>query len=480
MDGRIRDERGIAMVVALLVTFVVMLLGTAVISMAVHNSEQSGYDRKRVQSVSAAEAGLNRAYSYLAKPPGGMTALASTLSGTVGSGPGGSTYAVTLTYYATEDGTGAAIAPPFSGSYYPRSVLITSLGSANGRAERTMESFAKLIPVFAGFEGAVVSNSSTTFTNSFTINGYQGNDGNIYVLNGNFDAPSGLENIKGNIYVPGGWARLATSVHVYGEVWANSYVTIGHPQALIDSNIKSSTTEITVTPGEVGGKGYYCTTVTGADRIAGGVVQTCSLGAPPSQPFPQIKYVPSDWATNDPPYTNFQTFLACESARDYIQNTGAYAGSGFSGRNVGATVVYINATCALDMTNNASVVLNNHLAIVTRGGVNLSQRSTWSGVTGTRFLHVISAYPDAGAPSCPTQDVRFGQLTGFDSHVAAIVYSPCTVRMENNNTAFQGQVVGQNVVVGNNFNMNYLPVKVPGQNVVGFEQDIAYLREVVA
>jgi hypothetical protein len=50
--------------------------------------------------------------------------------------------------------------------------------------------------------------------------------------------------------------------------------------------------------------------------------------------------------------------------------------------------------------------------------------------------------------------------------------------MENNNSAFQGQVIGQNVVIGNNFNMNYLPVKVPGQKIGGFDQDIAYIREV--
>ena len=53
------DERGVAMVVAVMVVFVVMLLATVVFSQAVHNSTASGYDRKRLQSVDAAEAGLN-------------------------------------------------------------------------------------------------------------------------------------------------------------------------------------------------------------------------------------------------------------------------------------------------------------------------------------------------------------------------------------------------------------------------------------
>ncbi len=480
MFVRFREERGIAMVMALLVTFVVLLLGTTVIGMAVHNSEQSGMDRKRIQSVSAAEAGLNETYSYLTSPPGGIGAMTGTLSGTVGSGPGGSTFGVALTYYATADGTGAPMPPPFSSSYYPRSVLISSIGASNGKAPRTMETFVELAPVIAGFDGAIMSNSSTTFTNRFTVNGYLGNDGNIYILNGDFSVPSGLENIKGNIYVPSGSASLATQVHVYGTVWANTSVTLNHPQVLVDQDLKSSTSSITVTAGTASGKGYYCTTVAGGGSIAGGTQQTCTLGSPPSQPFPQIKYVASDWANSDPPYT-IQTFSgasACTSARDYIQNTGGYAGSGFSGRSVGATVVYINGTCMLEMSNNATITLNDNLAIITRGGVSLSQRSTWNGVTGTRYMHVISAYPDSGAPSCPTQNVTFGNLTGFDSHVAAIVYSPCTVTMNNNNSAFQGQVIGQSVSIGNNFSMSFLPVKVPGQNVVGFDQDIAYIREV--
>lgn len=482
MFVRFREERGVAMVVALLVTFVVLLLSTGVLAMAVHNSEQSGYDRNRVQSVSAAEAGLNKGYAYLTKPPGGLSALSGSLTGTVGSGPGGSTYTATLTYYADTTGTQVMI-PPFSNTNYPRSVLISSLGTGTGRAPRTMETFIELTAVYAGFEGAIVSNSTTTFANRFTLNGFQGYDGNVYVLNGDFLAPSGLEAIKGSVYVSAGSASLATQGHVYGTVWAANNVTLNHPQAIVDGDLKASglgvgSGSITVASGSASGKGYYCTTVSGASNIAGGVQQTCSLGPPPSQVFPQIKYVPSEWSSNVPPYTNVQTFTSCTAARDYIQNTGAYAGTGFSGRTVGATVVFINATCPLEMTNNATILLNDNLAIITQGGVTLNNQTTWSGQSGTKYMHVISAYPNAGSPSCPTQDVAFGNNTNFDSHVATIVYSPCKVTMNNNNTAFQGQVIGQQVEIGNNFNMTFLPVKVPGQNIVGFDQDIAYIREV--
>lgn len=476
---RLREERGVAMVMALLVTFVVLLLGMAVIQMAIHQSEQSGLDRKRVQSVSAAEAGLNEAYSYLTKPPGGLGSMSETLSGTVGSGPGGSTFDVTLTYFADEEGT-TVMHPPFSSSSYPRSVLISSRGASNDRAPRTMETFVVLSPVIAGFDGAVVSNSTTTFSNRFTINGYLGNDGNVYVLNGDFNVPSGLETIKGNVYVPTGSATLGTQVHVYGTVWALNSVTLNHPQVIVDGDIKSTQAGIAVTSGSVGGKGYYCTTVSGASRIAGGAQRTCTLGPPPTQPFPQIKYVRADWENNDPRYTNFQTFTSCDAARDYIINS-------YSGTEMRNTVVYIDSPCLLDMTvpgypqkQTRTITLKGNLAIITRGGVDLSQKTYWQGVSDTKYLHIISAYPDAGSPSCPTQNITIENNTEFDTHVSAIVYSPCKVTMNNNNGTFQGQVIGNQVEIGNYFTMNYLPVKVPGQNIVGFDQDIAYIREVVS
>src|SRR5512134_1817024 len=200
MRERLRDERGVALIVALLVTFVVLLLSTTVFAMAVRNSEQSANDRKRLQSVSAAEAGLNAAYQHITAPPSGLAGLSDVLTGDVGSGPSGSSYDVEITYYENEDGT-EEMSLPFSITYYPKSALISSAGSSNGKIDRTMETFVVLTPVFSGFEGAIVSHSSLDLTNRFTLNGYLGDDGHIYVLDGDFSAPSGLEVIKGNVYV---------------------------------------------------------------------------------------------------------------------------------------------------------------------------------------------------------------------------------------------------------------------------------------
>lgn len=473
------EERGVALVMAVLVVFVVLLLGIVVIAQSIVDTNQSARDRKRLTSVVAAEAGLNHWYNYFEELPAGLEGLpwGTQAAVTVGAAPGTATYQVALTYYSDVTGT-TVVTGPFTDATAPKSVKITSLGRTNDGVPRTMESFVVLHPIHVGLTGAIIANSNTTLTNNFTISGYNGNDGDVYVLNGNFSAPSGLETIQGNIYVTNGYASLGTNARVYGTVWAgganpNGYVTLNHPQVRVDGDLKSTNGSVTVTSGTAGGVGYYCTTVSGGSNIAGGTQQTCTLGAPPTQSFPQIRYLQEVWQTEG--YTNFQTFTgadACPNARNYIENTFDNSAT------VGNTVVRISSTtCSFSVRNNATIDMRFNLAIVTDAGINLGQRSTWVGVGGTRDLFFMSAYPASGSPSCPTQNITVGQNNDF-TNARLSVYSPCTVTMNNNNTATQGQIVGQSVTIGNNFNLSYYPIKIPGADIGGFQQDIAYIREV--
>ena len=49
------DERGMAMVIALIVSMVLLTLATVIVAQSVHDVESSGMDRRRLQSVNAAE-----------------------------------------------------------------------------------------------------------------------------------------------------------------------------------------------------------------------------------------------------------------------------------------------------------------------------------------------------------------------------------------------------------------------------------------
>ncbi len=476
---RFRDEQGIAMVMSLLVAFVVMLLATVVFSQAVHNTTQSAYGRSRLTSVDAAEAGLNYFYNYLQVTP--ATSIATTaVTRSVGSSPGTATFTATPIFYPNSDGTGTPLSSITSAAP-ALSVKIRSVGIAGG-VSRAMESFMVMRPIYGGFNGALIANSSTTFTNSFTVNGNVGNDADIYVLNGNFSVPSGLESIHGNIYVSAGTANIGTGTHIYGQVWSNGSLLVNHPQAQIDGNASSTTSSVTVSSGAVSGNAYYCTG-SPPTGVTGTKNQTCALGTPPTQAFPQITYVAGAWTSAG--YTNIQTFsgaTACTDARNYVESNAPYAATGFSGHSVGNTVVRITGSCVYSNSNNATITMNGSLAIVTDGEIDLSQKSDWNGATSLRDLFFISTWPAASCPAsgaAGSHNVSLGNLTGFNSLTETFVYSPCTTSMQNNNSAFTGQAVGSTLSIGNNFSETYKPIVVPGANLTGYNQDISYIREVV-
>lgn len=475
-----RDERGVALIVAIMVSFVVLLLSVAVIDQAINNVENSAADRTRVTSVNAAEGGLNWFFNHFEKTAVGSLRT-TPYSETVGSGPNQVSFEATPTYYSDTAGT-----TPYTGAYTssdpPKSVKISSVGTSSDGTERRMESFIVLQAVYSGFQGALIANSSTTFSNNFTVNGNNGNDGDIMVLSGNFSAPSGLETIKGGITVVNGTASVGTNLHVYGNVWASGSVSVGHPQAQIDGYVRSSTAGVTVSSGNVSGNAYYCTGSAPGSGVAGSKINEC-VAAPTAIPFPQVKYVESAWTSQGYYIYNVPGTgtTQCTNAQDYVEGSGAGtfqsgAGvpSGYSG-----VVVYISGTCPYSNNNNKTVTLGKNLAIVSNGAINLSQQSNWNGSGATKNLHFLSAWPSSGSPSCPTQNISVGNNTGFNSLVQVSVYSPCTVTMNNNNSNFYGQVVGQTLSIGNQFNMSYRPVLIPGSNLTSFKEDLAYVREVV-
>jgi hypothetical protein len=476
-----QDERGVALIVSLLVMFVVMTLATVVFAQAIHNSTASGYDRKRLQSVDAAEAGLNYYYNYLEHTPA-VSLSSSPFSGSIASAPGQATFSVQPTWYSDAVGT-----LPFTGTFsdtnFPQSVKIVSTGTTNGTTTRRMESFMAIYPTYTGFGGAVVTNSPTSLVNSFTISGNNGNDGDFFVTSGDLSITSGNQTIKGNLYVPNGSLNVGAQVHVYGSVWANNSVTINHPQALVDQDATSSTSFVSVLNGAVGGVGNYCTAVSGTSRIAGGTIKRCQ-GPPPSPTFPQVTYNDTYVPQPDPrwsgylyvPFTGVGT-TACDAARAYIEGTGAGTYNGGLGLPAGTTgvLVRILSTCAYNPSNNVKINLNSNLAIISNGSINLTQQSTWTGVGTTRNVHLIVPWPQTCSGGIG--NITVGNNTNFNALVSVGLYTPCTATMSNQN-AFYGQVVGGTVVIGNNWAMNYRPIVIPGAHVGGFTQDIAYIREI--
>jgi hypothetical protein len=476
---RLRDEeRGVAMILAVSVAFVVLILTTVVVAQSIHSIESSGYDRERLLSINAAEAGTNRWYAYLqttpsltmASDPGCSAGTGQlTLTDTVQSGPSAAAYTAVGTFYAA-DGTTSMSCASFSDTNYPSYAKIRSTGTINGAPNRTLETYVRLTPNYGGFGAAILALNGTTITNSFTINGNSGNDGDLYFLNGNFRVTNSMT-LSGNIYVPNGSAQIENTSTVKGNVWANGDVTLQN-SATIQGDALSSN-------GNIGGVGTInddataAGTVTTTNLTIGGIVtQGVTMPAVPTQTFPQITSSTAPWIASGYTLVDLSTSTGstlCAKARDWIKNRWSTSG-------VTNALIRIDTTCTFSNNNNDVFSILGNLAILSDGGFNLTQQSNWNGTTGSvKHIHFISVY--SATCSGTTKDVTVSNNTNFNSYTDVSFYTPCAASMSNQN-AFSGQVLSKDITIGNNFKMNYKPVLVPGiTGVTGFKQDISYIHE---
>jgi len=476
---RLRDEeRGVAMILAVSVAFVVLILTTVVVAQSIHSIDSSGYDRERLLSINAAEAGTNRWYAYLQTTPSltmaadaGCSASTGllTLSDTVQSGPSTAAYSAVGTFYAS-DGTTTMSCSSFSDSNIPSYAKVRSTGTINGSPNRTLETYVRLTPNYGGFGAAILAVNGTTVTNSFTINGNSGNDGDLYFLNGNFRVTNSMT-LSGNIYVPNGTAQIENTSTVKGNVWANGDVTLQNSATIQGDALSSS--------GNIGGVGTINDDATAAGTVTttgltiGGIVtQGVTMPAVPTQTFPQITSNTAPWISSGYTLVDLSTASGatlCAKARDWILNRWSTSG-------ITNALIRIDTNCTFSNNNNDVFSILGNLAILSDGGFNLTQQSNWNGTTGSiKNIHFISVY----STTCPgsTKDITVSNNTNFNSWTNVSFYTPCSASMSNQN-AFSGQVLSKDITIGNNFKMNYKPVLVPGiTGVTGFKQDISYIHE---
>ena len=466
------SEEGMALIVSLMVAFVVLMLSTIVVAQSIHSLDSSGYERQRLTSVNAAEAGTNDWWQYLE-----TTALddidCDDRIADLGSAPVESTYTATASFLRA-DGT-TEMTCPMTNADVPAYVRIESVGTAEGDTPRTIETFAQLTPVYTGFGAAIMAVNGTVFHNNFQVNGQSGNDGDIYILNGDLTITNSPV-IYGNVYVPNGSATTSNNHDIKGDLWANGTVTINNP-GRVTGNAKSTTGDVAGS-GTVGGDVTALGTTT-VSTVGGARYPGTNPGPVPTQTFPQI-------TSSTTPFTDGGYDLVTFSGTGTTPGTAAYNSIKTTGAGPGATsgctdsVIRIVATsgspCVLSNSNNDVITVRGNLAILSDGGFNLSQKSNWNGGSAPiKLVHFISTYP---AGSCTNKNISVSNNTNFDSYTNVFFYTPCTATMSNTN-AFAGQVLAANVSIGNQFTMTFTPVLVPGYgDIAGFEQSISYVREV--
>ncbi len=467
---RIRhEEQGIAMIMSLMVAFVVLLLATVVFGQAVHNSNQGAYSRNRVTSVGAAEAGLNYWYNCIEQTSATSLSTCEKLTAiTVGSSPATASYLATPKYYTDTQGT-VQLSGAITQSNFPLSVKIKSIGTVNS-VSRTMESFIQLSPVYGGFGGAIITNSATTFGNNFQVNGNSGNNGDVYVLNGNLTI-SNTPVIYGSVYVPNGTLTMSNNNSIKGNAWAYGNMTL----TTVNGWAKSTTGSIS--GGNVGGDATAAGTIT--STVAGTKYPGTNPGPVPTQTFPQITSGTAAWTSSGYTLCDTSCYASmsgadnCAKAYNWIHSTTAgWLTSGYTD-----VVIRIPTVCNFNNGNNDTNTIRGNLAVINDGSFTFSQQSNWNGVSSPiKNVYFISPYTGSACAGT-TKDITVGNNTNFDAYTKVFFYTPCTASMNNTNN-YAGQVIGGTVSIGNQYTETYSPIVVPGANLTSYTQNIAYIREV--
>ncbi|MGH2692107.1 MAG: hypothetical protein ACRDHM_06355, partial [Actinomycetota bacterium] len=459
MLKHLRDESGMAIITAMLLSMVVVTLGVTSVTIAVHNSEESAMDRRRVQGVAAAEAGINWYYSHLQS--GNAATLLCSQSMTLPGTPSTS-FSATATYY---DASGNAIACPMAATTVPDTVLIRSVGTSttNPTPSRTLESYVRLVPTSGTpfLDTGIYSNSSVSWPANVKILGNEASNTNVHV-NGNATLTSSSV-VYGSLYATGS-ITLRGNAQVRRDAWANTKLDMSNSARVLGNGL-SSTANISVkNQAKIGMDATYCTSISAGSGAVGGLKTKLCQAPPPVATFPVFTYVKSDWESQGYVEVLHSGVSACTTAKAFIKTlSGTYS-----------YVVRITEDCTLTWTKDLPTITGN-LAIISDGGMTVGNNTKFVGVGGPWNLHMFFGIDNDGAP-CNLTWGNGGAVTG---DVNTLIYTPCTISFGSGTTISKGQLFGGSVILRPGFSMNYFPVPVPGFGAGGFKEDVLYLREVV-
>ena len=422
LKRRLHDERGAMMVVAILVSMVLLTLSVYATKLAIHENTMSGYDRARVTSIAAAEAGIDWMWSTINRASPQSLPCTNPATGTVGSAPIGSTYSVQAKWY---NASGTLMNCPLSMSPpYPSSGLLTSTGTAAG-VSRKMQSFATLTPITGGIGAAMLSQGATDLAQNFQLNPLTTLDADIYINTGDLNITNSPI-VYGNIYVPAGNYSQANGSFIKGNVWANGSVQVNQP-AQVGGDVTSSTSSLSGT-GTIAGSMRAGTTIASSLVGSGTRTPNSPQGAPPSMPFPYVCWSAvspncsaqsADWTTAG--YT-VNNYADCTSAKTALTTTTFNAD----------TVIRINAVCSLSISQSDVINFTKNLAIFTNGSITMANLNNWNGVVGKNLYFIVNYQSTSMNCASGSYDITTGQNSNFNN-VAVSFYSPCNVNIANQN-----------------------------------------------
>lgn len=491
---RRRDDAGSALIIAVTIMSIAVGLMLVSVSVAVRTDRSAGVDRQRTSAVAAAESGVDASYATIQNAGLNLpsrwpcdTAVANKTADT-GTRPDVVAVSVLITYYE-KLGTGelSALNDPSasttcnyltpSAGHLPVQARIsstaatTTLAGGTNKGTRRFDSLVNLAPVYGnGFNKAIFGNSDITLKNNHKILGSgAAPDADIY-SNANVLCPSGSnQDIKGSIYSQGAvdWAGQCSAA---GNVWAKTYVNLGHPQTTVGGNVIASRSSATLSQAAANISG----TVTAGTTISWSNCGTkCFANAvtadPPSQPFPIL--------------SRSAAALAEWVAQGYVQRTATTNCANtvseiLSWMNQTTKSLYVT-TCPVNFSRLNTTQMKSDLVIYGGGFTTSNQVEFASDSAATRKLYWIVPY----GTSCPGGNITTDNLFTIGSSVNLFMYTPCDASISNHATDF-GQVYGGGkVTIDNNYDMTFKPMPVFGIDssslpTLSYNLSVVFKREI--
>lgn len=459
-----KEEQGLALVVALVITLLVFILTSAILADAFHNVVGSADSRNRATAVAAAESGIAwysrtaetlgiaglsalRGGSWTPVPAGATTNVYDLSAVTVPGDPQDAHFTLRATYGTAYSAVSDTVSCPAPCTFFstltattvpPRLwVEVVSTGSVGG-ASRKVRAVFELQPTQAQTSGAFTGIYICQLGNSFRVRGPDadmfvlGTDGIKPLCNGSQSAPyaafqvsSGRFETSGSVYVLNGSAYLKTTTKIDGDLWAQGSVTVGVSGTVVPGFGQCSSTNSAqeLVCGDAVSVGAM--TVNGPRGRVLGAAQQCAACELPSLTFPFVSK--ADFLAKFTPSANWPN-AAAVTLPDLTVPT--------------ASKQLIDVPCGTVMPTK-SMVLKGDVALVSTCGFTFKRGMTITASPGYRpKLYLIVGATQAACSATDTRDIVFSQ--NFDSTAVDIfLYSECKVSFRN-----QANVTGQIVSGG--------------------------------
>jgi hypothetical protein len=504
-----RDEKGVALVIAVAVTTIFVTVSTSLAVTLVSNATNVEHGVLTASSNESASAGLNAAISTLQSDLTTSSSLPCSMSGSSSPSAKGQikqSYSVTLSYYSSVN---TAASPPtvsgavtctgsgISASSAAAVVMASTGNSGSGTTSKTMidaifsitsgsGSFAGGYGIYDESSGVfnngaaigTTSNTGTIFVNgatqcnSATINGplivNDPSDTGATTIGNPSNAGAYLENsckINGTLTVSGDVVTNSSSPNVTGNATVKGLVTMNNSGNPIFSGNLTASGSVSPSTG-TSYTSYY---------VHGTLTQSATVTLPTAPSMPILPWSSSSWSSAGWTVDNYTQSCGTWQNPTPLPTgpNNVYAELLTDAASTTPTVLY--TSCAIQPPQNVTIQFKSNFALVdtNQSGMIFNADTLESSSSTPHDLYLIVP-ADPPSPTNPALYMSCGtsyEIQGENQEsfgttsnpLYTLVYDPCEVAFTNNGTLTGQMVVGGFGSLTNNFSFTYVnPGTAPG------------------